>query len=205
MSTVSYGLPKNLRNKCLCSFIPFLKGYFLSLYKLIANISFLLETQNWRELEDLVTVNKIAMATLPEPDREIHLLSSTEIHVSSMWAFRGRFKIALKSLQTAHSLKQSESPIDLQNTCWIEDNLATIYGCLGDFDTGIEWIERSRATWQRWTEAEDVEFKCPPLLKLTHGRILAHARKLDEARVQLTEAIDGLLSAEPVVWAPVAT
>lgn len=168
-------------------------------------ISFLLETQNWRELEDLVTVNKIAMATLPEPDKEIYLLSSTEIHVASMWAFRGRFKMALKSLLTAHSLKLAESPIDLQNTCWIEDNLASIYGCLGNFNTAVGWIERSRATWKRWSESTGVEFKCPPLLKLTHGRILAHGGRLDEARVQLTEAIDGLLSAEPFVWAPAAT
>lgn len=50
-------------------------------------IRFLLETQNWRELEDLVAVNKIAMATLPDQDKEIYLLSSTEIHVASMWAF----------------------------------------------------------------------------------------------------------------------
>lgn len=168
-------------------------------------VSFLLETQNWRELEDLVTVNKIAMATLPERDKEIYLLSSTEIHVASMWAFRGRFKMALKSLLTAHSLKLAEFPIDLQNTCWIEDNLASIYGCLGDFDAAIEWIERSRATWKRWSESTGVEFKCPPLLKLTHGRILTHGGRLDEARVQLTEAIDGLLSGEPFVWAPTAT
>ncbi|KAM5347078.1 hypothetical protein ACJ41O_010083 [Fusarium nematophilum] len=166
---------------------------------------YLLETQNWRELEDLVTVNKIAMATLPEPDKEIYLLSSTEIHVASMWAFRGQFKMALESLLTAHSLKLTESPIDLQNICWIEDNLASIYGCLGDFDTAIAWIERSRASWKRWSESAGVEFKCPPLLKLTHGRILAHGGRLDEARVQLTEAIDGLLSAEPFVWAPTAT
>jgi hypothetical protein len=168
-------------------------------------IRFLLETQNWRELEDLVTVNEIAMATLPEPDKEIYLLSSTEIHVSSMWAFRGRFKLALESLLTAHSLKLTESPLDLQNICWVEDNLATIHGCLRDFDTAIEWIERSRATWKRWSESAGVEFKCPPLLMLTHGRILAHGRRLDEARAQLSESIDGLLSAEPFVWAPAAT
>lgn len=168
-------------------------------------VSFLLETQNWRELEDLVTVNKIAIATLPDPDKEIYLHSSTEIHVASMWAFRGRFKLALKSLLTAHSLKLAEAPIDLQNICWIEDNLATIYGCLGDYDLAIEWIERSRATWKRWSESTSVEFKCPPLIKLTHGRILTHGGRLNEARVQLTEAIDGLLSAEPFVWAPTAT
>lgn len=170
-----------------------------------AAIRFLLETQNWRELEDLVTINKIAMATLPEPDKEIYLLSSTEIHVASMWAFRGRFKMALKSLLSAHSLKLAESPIDLQNTCWIEDNLASIYGCLEDFDSAVEWIERSRATWKHWSESTGVEFKCPPLLKLTHGRILTHGGRLNEARMQLNEAIDGLLSAEPFVWAPTAT
>ena len=168
-------------------------------------VSFLLETQNWRELEDLVTVNKIAMATLFEPDKEIYLLSSTELHVSSMWAFRGQFKLSLESLLAAHSLKLSESPIDLQNTCWIEDNLATIHGCLQDFDTAIEWIERSCATWKCWSESADVDFKCPPLLMLTHGRILAHGRRLDEARTQLSEAMDGFLSAEPFVWAPAAT
>lgn len=145
------------------------------------------------------------MATLPEPDKEIYLLSSTEIHVSSMWAFRGRFEMALKSLLMAHSLELTESPVDLQNTCWIEDNLATIYGCLRKFDIAIEWMERSLATWKRWSESTVVQFKCPPLLKLTHGRILAHGGRLDEAKVQLTEAIDGFLSAEPFVWAPTAT
>lgn len=78
------------------------------------------------------------MATLPQPSKEIYFLSSTEIHVASMWAFRGRFSMALESLLTAHSLELAESVIDLQNTCWIEDNLATIYGCLGDFDSAIE-------------------------------------------------------------------
>ncbi|KFY18119.1 hypothetical protein V492_00130 [Pseudogymnoascus sp. VKM F-4246] len=168
-------------------------------------LCYLLETQNWRELEDLVIVNRIAMETLPEPDKEIYLLSSTEIHVASMWAFRGGFKMALKSLLTAHSLKLAESTIDLQNTCWIEDNLASIYGCLGDFDTAIEWNERSHATWKRWSESTGVEFKCPPLLKLTRGRILTHGGRLDESREQLTEAVGGLLSAEPFVWAPTAT
>lgn len=148
-----------------------------------AAVSYLLETQNWRELEDLVIVNKIAIATLPEPDKEIYLLLSTEIHVASMWAFRGRFNMALKSLLTAHDLKLSESPIDLQNICWIEDNLATIYGCLGDFDAAIEWIERSRATWKPWSNSTGTKFKCPPLLKLTHGRLLTHVGRLDEASV----------------------
>ncbi|PKY07762.1 hypothetical protein P168DRAFT_322995 [Aspergillus campestris IBT 28561] len=166
---------------------------------------YLLETQNWRELEDLVTANRIAMATLPDADKEIYLPSSTEIHVASMWAFRGKFNLALESLLIAHNLKLSESPVDLQNLCWIEDNLATIYGCLRDFKTAIQWIERSRDTWKRWSESAGLEFNCPPLLKLTHGRILAHGRNFDEARVQLTEAIDGLLSAEPFVWAPTAT
>lgn len=170
-----------------------------------APISYLLETQNWRELEDLVTVNRIAMETIPEPGKEIYLFSSTEIHVATMWAFRGRFKMALESLLKAHSLKIAESPLDLQNICWVEDNLATIYACLGDFDTAIEWSERSRATWMHWSKSTGVEFKCPPLLKLTHGRILAHGGWLNEARVQLVEAIDGLLSAEPFVWAPTAT
>ncbi|THC87492.1 hypothetical protein EYZ11_013061 [Aspergillus tanneri] len=72
---------------------------------------YLLKTQNWRELEDLVSVNKIAMQTLPQPDKEIYLLSSTEIHVASMWAFWGQFKLALNSLLTAHSLKQAENPV----------------------------------------------------------------------------------------------
>lgn len=168
-------------------------------------ISFLLETQNWRELEDLVTVNKIAIATLSNPDEEIYLLSSTEIHVSSMWAFQGRFQPALESLQVAYNLEQSKPQIDLQNICWIEDNLATIHGCLRNFDTAIEWSERSRATWQAWSKSAGVEFKCPQLLLLTHGRILAHGQRLDEARAQLIKAIDGFRSAETFVWAPTAT
>ena len=114
------------------------------------------------------------MGTLPEPSKEIYLLSSTEIHVASMWAFRGRFRMALESLLIAHSLKLAEPVVDLQNTCWIEDNLASIYGCLVEFDTAIEWVKRSYTTWRRWSESEGVGFKCPPLLKLTHGRILTH-------------------------------
>jgi hypothetical protein len=168
-------------------------------------VSFLLETQNWRELEDLVTVNKIAMATLSEPEKEIYLLSSAEIYVSSMWAFGGQFKLAFESLLVAHSLKLSESPIDVQNTCWIEDNLATIHGCLRDFDTAIKWIKRSRETWKCWSELAGVESKTPSLLMLRQGRILAHGRRLDEARAQLNEAMDGLLCAQPFVWAPEAT
>lgn len=164
-------------------------------------VRFLLETQNWRELEDLVTINKIALATLSEADKEIYLLSSTEIHIASMWAFRGRFHTALESLLAAHRLKLVERVIDLQNTCWIEDNLASIYGCLRDFDTAIEWVERSHVTWKRWSESMDIEFKCPPLLKLTYGRILTHGGRLNEARVELTEAMQGLLSAELFVWA----
>lgn len=167
-------------------------------------ISFLLETQNWRQLEDLVTVNKLAMATLRDPDKQIYLLSSTEIHISSMWAFRGRFHLALDSLLTAHSLKLTEIPQDLQNTAWIEDNLATIYGCLGEFGTAVEWAQRSQETWQRWSQSADIEFVCPPLLKLTYGRILVHAGRLEEARVLLTEALDGFLAADPFVWAPTA-
>ena len=54
------------------------------------------------------------------------------------------------------------------------------------------------------SESTGVEFKSPPLLKLTHGRILAHVGRLDETREKLTEAMDGLLSAEPFVWAPTA-
>ncbi|KAK2766901.1 hypothetical protein FQN54_006215 [Arachnomyces sp. PD_36] len=165
---------------------------------------YLLETQNWPELEGLVDVNKIAMATLPEPDKEIYLLSSTEIHVSSMWAFRGRFKMALNSLQIAHDLKLTESPIDVQNTCWIADNLATIHGCLEDWDTAIQWVERSRTMWNLWSELTDAELKYPPLLKLTHGRILSHSGRHDEAWPQLIEAMDGFLCAEPFVWAPAA-
>lgn len=113
--------------------------------------------------------------------------------------------MALESLLTAHSLKQTETPIDLQNITWIKDNLASIYGCLGDFDTAIEWIESSCTTWKRWAESTGAEFKCPPLLKLTHGRLLAHGGRLHDARMLLTEAIDGVLCAEPFVWAPTAT
>lgn len=152
-----------------------------------------------------MSVNKIAMQTLPQPHKEIYLLSSTEIHVASMWAFRGQFKLALNSLLTAHSLKQTENPIDLPNTCWIEDNLATIYGCLGDFDAAIKWADRSRETWRAWSESSGAEFRCPPLLKLTHGRILVYAGRLEEAEMLLNEALDELLAAVPFVWAPTAT
>ncbi|KAI6783831.1 uncharacterized protein J7T54_001707 [Emericellopsis cladophorae] len=122
-----------------------------------------------------------------------------------MWAFRARFKLALESLQTAHGLKLPESPIELQNLCWMEDKMASIYGYLGDHKMGLEWIERSLETWRRWSESTGAALACPPLLKLTHGRILAHGGWLDEARFQLTEAIDGLLSAKPLVWAPTAS
>ena len=122
-----------------------------------------------------------------------------------MWAFRGQFKLALTSLLTAHRLKLSESPVDLCNICWIEDNLATIYGCLGDFDTAVMWAQRSRVTWERWTESKGIEFKCPPLLELTHGRILVYSGKLDEARIFLNKALNGFLAAVPFVWAPTAT
>lgn len=113
--------------------------------------------------------------------------------------------MALQSLLAAQSLKLAESSINLQNICWIEDNLATIYRCLGDFDLAIEWIERSHTTWKFWSVLTSVEVKCPPLIKLTHGGILTHGGRLNEARVQLIEAIDGFLSAEPLFWSPIAT
>ena len=69
-----------------------------------------------------------------------------------------------------------------------------------EFDTAIKLVKRSYTTGRRWSKSEGVEFKCRPLLKLTHGGILTHGGKLDEARVELTDAVDGLLSAEPFVW-----
>lgn len=162
---------------------------------------FLLEQQNWTELEDLVTVNKIAMSTLPEQDSELYMLSATETHIAQMWARQGRFRIALESMLTARNIKLSASRVELQNVSYTEDHIGNFYASMGELDLALEWLKRSASTWQRWSESAGIEFHRPPLQRLSEGIALTYRRQFNEAAIELNQTLDEVMESEPFLWA----
>jgi len=132
------------------------------------------------------------------------MLSATETHVAQMWARQGRYRIALASMLTARDIKLSAPHVDLQNVSSTEHNTSTFYLCMSQIDSALEWNQRSRATWQRWSELAAVEFRWPSPQRLAYGQILSYANRFEEAKGELSTALEEFLTNEPLIWAMAA-
>ncbi|KXH65594.1 hypothetical protein CSAL01_03236 [Colletotrichum salicis] len=141
---------------------------------------FLLEQQTFPELEDLVEVGKLALATLPEQDPELYNLTSPETYITQIWARRGRYRLAIEVMVSARNVKLTAPQEDHQNSSWMANNISCFYSCLGEYETALEWQEISRVYGQ--------------------GRTLAYMKKCDEARGHIDESLEDMMTSKPVTW-----
>ncbi|KAK1506881.1 hypothetical protein CTAM01_03213 [Colletotrichum tamarilloi] len=161
---------------------------------------FLLEQQTWPELEDLVEIGKLALATLPEQDPELYNLTSPDTYIAQMWARRGHYRLAIEVMVSARNMKLKAPQEDHQNLSWMANNISAFYSCLGEYKTALEWQETSRVAWERWAKSENVEFHWHPNQRYGKGRTLAYMKRYDEARTDIDESLEDMLTTKPVIW-----
>ncbi|UQC89508.1 uncharacterized protein CLUP02_15039 [Colletotrichum lupini] len=161
---------------------------------------FLLEQQTWPELEDLVEIGKLALATLPEQDPELYNLTSPDTYIAQMWARRGHYRLAIEVMVSARNMKLKAPQEDHQNLSWMANNISAFYSCLGEYKTALEWQETSRVSWKRWAKSENVEFHWHPNQRYGKGRTLAYMKRYDEARTDIDESLEDMLTTKPVIW-----
>ncbi|KAI3544432.1 hypothetical protein CSPX01_05557 [Colletotrichum filicis] len=161
---------------------------------------FLLEQQTWPELEDLVEIGKLALATLPEQDPELYNLTSPDTYIAQMWARRGHYRLAIEVMVSARNMKLKAPQEDHQNLSWMANNISAFYSCLGEYKTALEWQETSRVSWERWAKSENVEFHWHPNQRYGKGRTLAYMKRYDEARTDIDESLEDMLTTKPVIW-----
>ncbi|KAK1531177.1 hypothetical protein CPAR01_10826 [Colletotrichum paranaense] len=161
---------------------------------------FLLEQQTWPELEDLVEIGKLALATLPEQDHELYNLTSPDTYIAQMWARRGHYRLAIEVMVSARNMKLKAPQEDHQNLSWMANNISAFYSCLGEYKTALEWQETSRVSWELWAKSENVEFHWHPNQRYGKGRTLAYMKRYDEARTDIDESLEDMLTTKPVIW-----
>lgn len=172
--------------------IPFIPADFSS--------RFLLEQQTWPELEDLVEVGKLALATLPEQDPELYNLTSPDTYIGQMWARRGHYRLAIEVMVSARNMKLKAPQEDHQNLSWMANNISAFFSCLGEYETALEWQETSKVSWERWAKSENVEFHWHPNQRYGKGRTLAYMKRYDEARTDIDESLEDMMTTKPVIW-----
>ncbi|KAJ0323159.1 hypothetical protein COL5a_008379 [Colletotrichum fioriniae] len=161
---------------------------------------FLLEQQTWPELEDLVEVGKLALATLPEQDPELYNLTSPGTYIGQMWARRGHYRLAIEVMVSARNMKLKAPQEDHQNLSWMANNISAFFSCLGEYETALEWQETSKVSWERWAKSENVEFHWHPNQRYGKGRTLAYMKRYDEARTDIDESLEDMMTTKPVIW-----
>ncbi|KAG7048683.1 Tetratricopeptide-like helical [Colletotrichum scovillei] len=163
-------------------------------------VGFLLEQQTWPELEDLVEVGKLALATLPEQDPELYNLTSPDTYIAQMWARRGHYRLAIEVMVSARNMKLKAPQDDHQNLSWMANNISAFYSCLGEYETALEWQGTSRTSWERWAKSENVEFHWHPNQRYGRGRTLAYMKRYDEARTDIDISLEDMMTTKPVIW-----
>ncbi|KAI1114464.1 P-loop containing nucleoside triphosphate hydrolase protein [Nemania sp. NC0429] len=168
---------------------------------------YLIETNGYNDLLELVEVNALAMPTIPEQPRNIQvdLEGSLASHTGQALGRVGRLHEGVVKLRLAYDLYCTDEPRNLREEAWCAENLADGLASLNKFSEAVAFQEKARDCWLEWARGNSEDkTEWPAILKWGMGNNLVWAGPVSRAQDVLLEGLDQLESAKPYNWAMVA-
>jgi tetratricopeptide (TPR) repeat protein len=159
----------------------------------------------YKELEDLLEVDQMALDTVPIEDQTNDMPSSITSYKGQLYVRTGKAIQGMEILKKSYDIRAGFIPEDIRETAWALENAGNGIATANALDEAITWLERSIATWLRWDETEGPEKGVyPAVLKKSYGMILVWAGHYEKARKLLEEGVQQIESTTPYNWAMAA-
>lgn len=169
--------------------------------------SYLIETNGYNDLLDLLEVNAMAIPTISPQPRNVQIEVEGEIasHRGQALARVGRAEEGVRYLRASYEIFATDQPRNLREEAWCAENLADGIASTNNFPEALGFQEKARDHWLDWAKdnSED-KTKWPAILKWGMGTNLIWAERNHQSRDVLTQGLDQLEAAKPYNWAMVA-
>jgi hypothetical protein len=169
--------------------------------------SYLIETNGYSDLLDLLEVNAIAISTIPPQPLSVQIDLEGELasHRGQALARVGRAEEAVKQLKISYEIFATDQPRNLREEAWCAENLADGIATTNSFTEAVCFQEKARDHWLAWAKdnSED-KTEWPAILKWGMGTNLIWAGQNHHSRDILTQGLCQLEATKPYNWAMVA-
>lgn len=169
--------------------------------------SYLIETNGYNDLLDLLEVNAMAIPTIPPQPSSIQIDLEGELasHSGQALARVGKVEEGVKQLKLSYEIFAKAQPRNLREEAWCAENLADGIASTNNFQEAVRFQEKARELWLAWAEdnSED-KTEWPAVLKWGMGTNLIWAGQNHYSRDILTQGLAQLESVKPYNWAMVA-
>ncbi|KAI0100214.1 NB-ARC and TPR domain protein [Nemania sp. FL0031] len=168
---------------------------------------YLIETNGYNDLLDLVEVNAMAILTIPTQPQsiQIDLEGSLASHRGQALARVGRAEEGVKYLRSAYEIFANDQPRNLREEAWCAENLADGMASMNNFHEAMIFQEKARNHWLDWAkDNSDDKTEWPAILKWGMGTNMIWAGMNSQSKEVLTQGLAQLEAASPYNWAMVA-
>ncbi|KAH8807474.1 P-loop containing nucleoside triphosphate hydrolase protein [Xylogone sp. PMI_703] len=159
---------------------------------------YLIETNGYSDLLDLLEVNAMAISTIPPQPRgiQIEIEGGFASHWGQALARVGRAKEGIEQLRLAYEIFGTDQPPNLREQAWCAENLADGIASTNNFvrDHWLDWAKDNSENKMEW----------PAILKWGMGTNLIWAGQNHRSRDILTQGLCQLEAAKPYNWAMIA-
>lgn len=169
--------------------------------------SFLIETNNYNDLLDLLEVNTMAMATIPpQPlSTQVDLEGELASHRGQALGRVGRADEGIPYLQRSYETFAKDEPRNLREEAWCAENLADGFASTNNFTEAVRFQETARDLWLDWAKENSADqTEWPAILKWGMGTNLIWAGQVEQSRAVLVQGLSQLEAAKPYNWAMAA-
>ncbi|KAL8926612.1 MAG: hypothetical protein Q9172_001711 [Xanthocarpia lactea] len=167
-------------------------------------LRYLLETNEYNDLEDLINVNTLAFGTLPHHEQTIYLEAPLASYKGQLLNCLGKPSEGEVWLRKCCSLRAQAVPPKPWESTFSAKNLANGIATNHNFPEAIMWHKHARDFWYQWCDEKGLEKNTPFELKTMMGITLIWAGHDEEARDILNQALRQIESTEPYNWAMAA-
>ncbi|KAK0624769.1 hypothetical protein B0T17DRAFT_531004 [Bombardia bombarda] len=156
---------------------------------------YLLETADYVELEDVLSVAKSAFDKLTNAEREEGslVLAGIQNITGLQRVHRGSFDRGLMHMRECNRIQSEQKVIDLIGLSWSEVNISNILASACEFDEALQWLlkgERTRKSARDDDDGKGVQ-SADFVIQQNIARVNVFLGRFDQAQVQLQAAIDG--------------
>ncbi|KAJ3535232.1 hypothetical protein NM208_g7220 [Fusarium decemcellulare] len=156
---------------------------------LLANSSrYLVETADYTELEDFVTVALESFQSLPECEKARgHRVYSRILGTTGLlWGHRGFFSRAIPFVRECNKLESEREVKDWSRLSWTEVNLGNVLASASEYCEALEWELKALETRKKIADNESI--KPNSVVQQNIGRCYTFLDRFDQAGARLQSA-----------------
>ncbi|EEP78975.1 predicted protein [Uncinocarpus reesii 1704] len=168
---------------------------------------YLIETNGYNDLLDLLEVNAMAIPTIPPQPKSIQADIEGDLasHRGQALARVGRAEEGVKELKLSYEIFASSQPRNLREEAWCAESLADGIASMNNYPEAVIFQEKAREHWLEWAKDNSADTtEWPAILKWGMGNNLIWAGENQRSRDILTQGLEQLEGAKPYNWAMVA-